>query len=61
MIDNSAEQSMQTEPALDIPVLIVGGGPSGLLQAYILSRLGGECGHNSVMYGVDQDSQMHHY
>lgn len=26
-----------------VPVLIVGGGPTGLLQAYMLSQLGGEC------------------
>jgi ribulose 1,5-bisphosphate synthetase/thiazole synthase len=26
---------------IEVPVLIVGGGPSGLLQAYLLSRLGG--------------------
>jgi hypothetical protein len=26
---------------LDIPVLIVGGGPTGLLLAYLLNRLGG--------------------
>lgn len=26
-----------------VPVLIVGGGPTGLLQAHMLSQLGGEC------------------
>lgn len=25
----------------EVPVLIVGGGPSGLLQAYLLAQLGG--------------------
>jgi hypothetical protein len=28
-------------PLAEIPVLIVGGGSSGLLQAYMLSQLGG--------------------
>lgn len=27
---------------IDIPVLIVGGGPTGLTQAHMLSRLGGK-------------------
>ena len=27
--------------ALDVPVLIVGGGPAGLLEAHMLSKLGG--------------------
>lgn len=26
---------------LDVPVLIVGGGPTGLLTAYMLAKLGG--------------------
>lgn len=28
----------------EVPVLIVGGGPSGLLLAYLLSKLGGMAG-----------------
>ncbi|GAM88182.1 hypothetical protein ANO11243_062130 [Dothideomycetidae sp. 11243] len=30
-----------SDVSVDIPVLIVGGGPTGLLQAYLLSKLGG--------------------
>lgn len=30
-----------TQAMLDVPVLIVGGGASGLLAAYLLSKLGG--------------------
>jgi 2-polyprenyl-6-methoxyphenol hydroxylase-like FAD-dependent oxidoreductase len=30
-----------TENDIDIPILIVGGGPTGLLLAYLLSKLGG--------------------
>lgn len=33
------DYSLVTE---EVPVLIAGGGPSGLLQAYMLSRLGGK-------------------
>jgi hypothetical protein len=28
---------------VDVPVLIVGGGPTGLLMSYMLSQLGGSC------------------
>jgi NADPH-dependent 2,4-dienoyl-CoA reductase/sulfur reductase-like enzyme len=28
-------------PIIDVPVLVVGGGPTGLLLAYQLSQLGG--------------------
>lgn len=33
--------SGNTEIAIDVPVLIVGGGPTGLLLAHLLSKLGG--------------------
>jgi 2-polyprenyl-6-methoxyphenol hydroxylase-like FAD-dependent oxidoreductase len=39
-IDSSATSSSARD--LDIPVLIVGGGPTGLLLAHMLSRLGGQ-------------------
>lgn len=32
-----------------IPVLIIGGGPAGLLQAYLLSQLGGLSGLKAEM------------
>lgn len=38
--------------SIDIPVLIVGGGPAGLLQAYMLSQFGG-----SVMAPSISDSK----
>ena len=31
----------ENEQAVDVPVLIVGGGPTGLLTAYLLSTHGG--------------------
>ena len=36
--------NMDSEPQIesDVPVLVVGGGPAGLLMAYLLSRLGGK-------------------
>ncbi|KAG0647329.1 2,4-dichlorophenol hydroxylase [Hyphodiscus hymeniophilus] len=39
--DDSQNQTAHEQCAIDIPVLIVGGGPAGLLQAYMLSQLGG--------------------
>lgn len=33
--------SGDTDVAIDVPVLIVGGGPTGLLLAHLLSKLGG--------------------
>lgn len=37
MMGSITEQHMATE----VPVLIVGGGPTGLLAAYLLSKFGG--------------------
>lgn len=37
MMGSITEQHMTTE----VPVLIVGGGPTGLLAAYLLSKFGG--------------------
>ena len=39
-IDSSARSSNSRD--LEIPVLIVGGGPTGLLLAHMLSRFGGK-------------------
>lgn len=33
----------ETPQPVEVPVLIVGGGPTGLLSAYMLSKLGGMC------------------
>ncbi len=41
-------------PITEIPVLIVGGGPSGLLQAYMLSKLGGLQSLPSLRFGQFQ-------
>lgn len=39
--EHGSDFSSSEEPfSIDVPVLIVGGGPAGLLQAYMLSRLG---------------------
>ena len=32
--------------AVDVPVVIIGGGPAGLFQAYLLSQLGGNSFRN---------------
>lgn len=40
--EHSPDHSSLDEPVtIDIPVLIVGGGPTGLLEAYMLAKLGG--------------------
>lgn len=38
----SGSLDTDAELTIDVPVLIVGGGPSGLLLAYLLSRLKGK-------------------
>lgn len=39
--------------SIDVPVLIVGGGPAGLFQAHLLSQLGGHSSSTLLMTGVD--------
>lgn len=39
---NVIRSSMDDEALIDVPILIVGGGPTGLLLAYLLSMLGGK-------------------
>jgi hypothetical protein len=40
--EHSPDFSSSDEPVtIDIPVLVVGGGPTGLLEAHMLSKLGG--------------------
>ena len=34
-------QETEMKPSVDVPVVIIGGGPTGLLQAHLLSKLGG--------------------
>jgi ribulose 1,5-bisphosphate synthetase/thiazole synthase len=52
--DGSASDGTMT---IDVPVLIVGGGPTGLLEAHMLSKLGGlkssglDSDLNSELYG----------
>ena len=49
---------------IDIPVLIVGGGPAGLLQAHLLSKLGGlkpEPFHPNLGLIVSTSSQVSGY
>lgn len=37
---HATEPNGQSDDLIDVPVLIVGGGPTGLLQSYLLSQLG---------------------
>lgn len=38
---NQESTGCQSPRHVEIPILIVGGGPTGLLMAYMLSKLGG--------------------
>ena len=40
-VTNSDTVPQESVP-VNVPVLIIGGGPAGLLQAYLLSQLGGQ-------------------
>lgn len=39
--------AMSGEKELDVPILIVGGGPTGLLLAHMLTQLGGTSDTNT--------------
>ena len=38
---NAPSGAAHIEYTVEVPVLIIGGGPTGLLSAYMLSKLGG--------------------
>lgn len=61
--EHSPGFSSRDEPAtIDIPVLIVGGGPTGLLEAHMLSKLGGLRFHRlPVMISLTFSSQISRY
>jgi ribulose 1,5-bisphosphate synthetase/thiazole synthase len=42
------QSNADIKAAIEVPVLIVGGGPSGVLQALLLSRLGGKYPENKT-------------
>ncbi len=37
----ASSEPSQESPSVTVPVVIIGGGPAGLLQAHLLSQLGG--------------------
>lgn len=37
----ASSELSQESPSVSVPVVIIGGGPAGLLQAHLLSQLGG--------------------
>lgn len=39
---NDVSSGIEDDIAIDVPVLVVGGGPTGLLLAHLLSELGGK-------------------
>lgn len=63
--DDDLGSSISEDPiSIDVPVLIVGGGPAGLLQAHLLSQLGGTSPKNEVVGMSNRSlrySQVPHY
>lgn len=60
---DESNQHHRNSPGIDVPVVIIGGGPAGLFQAHLLSQLGGMCfGGTHMQSDADHtDSEMSHY